>query len=373
MKKKFEVLITVSFVVYIFVLSFLFVIIKDKSFSEIENRPLSKMPELNIETLFNKEFEEGFESYVSDQFPLRNSFISLKSYSEYMLLKKENNGVYIADDDYFIEKFESPDKELMGKIAKYINNFSKNYNVYCLVSPTSITINKDKLPYYVNGDLEEETLNEFYSLLDDNIVPIDIIDGLKSNSSEYLFYKTDHHWTTLGAFYAYQEFCKTLSLEPTTIKDYNIEKASSSFYGTLFSKGNFKFAKPDDINLFTFKDGIDIEVDYVYDNKKSETLYEKEYLDKKDKYGVFLDNNHPLVKIKTSANTGKRIAIIKDSYAHSFVPFLVSHYEEIHMIDLRLFKGSINNYLQENNLEDVVLIYNIKNIIKDTNIMRLSF
>lgn len=373
MKKRFEVLITISFIAYIFTLSLLFIVIKDKGFSDIENRPLSKMPKFSVETLFNKEFEEGFESYVSDQFPLRNSFISIKSYSELMLLKKENNGVYIADDNYFIEKFESPDKEVMNKIAKYINNFSKNYNTYCLISPTSITINKDKLPNFVNGDLEEKTLGEFYSLLDDSIITIDVLDALKSKSDEYLFYKTDHHWTTLGAFYAYQEFCETLRLEPTTAKDYNVEKASSSFYGTLFSKGNFKFAKPDSINLFTLKDGTDIEVDYVFSDRITDTLYEREYLDKKDKYGVFLDNNHPLVKIKTGANTGKKIAIIKDSYAHSFIPFLISHYDEIHMIDLRQFKGSINSYLKENELEDVVLLYNMKSVITDTNIMRLAY
>lgn len=373
MKKGFEKLITISFITYIFTLSLFFVIMEDKSFSDIENRYLSEMPKLSIESLFNKTFEDEFETYVSDQFPLRNSFISIKSYSERVLLKKENNGVYIADDNCFIEKFEAPDKEITGKIAKYMNNFSKDYNTYCLISPTAITVNKDKLPSFVNGDLEEEVLNEFYNLLDSSIIPIEITDTMKSNKDKYIFYKTDHHWTTLGAFYAYEEFCKTLGLNATKLEDYNVEKASDSFYGTLFSKGNFKFAKPDDINLYTLKDNIDIEVDYVYNNKVTDTLYEKDYLNKKDKYGVFLDNNHPLVKIKTSANTGNKIVVIKDSYAHSFIPFLVSHYDEIHMIDLRLFKGSVKNYLEENDLKDVVFIYNVKNITTDTNIMRLAY
>lgn len=373
MKKKFEWLMVISFVAYIFSLAILFIIIEDKSFSEIENRNLSKMPKFTIKSLLSKEFEDEFETYVSDQFPLRNNFISIKSYSEYLLLKKENNGVYIAKDDYFIEKFETPDEEVMGKIAKYINDFSKNYNTYCLAAPTSITVNKDKLPYFVDGELEENVLNEFYSLLDESITPIDITDVLKDKHNEYLFYKTDHHWTTLGAFYAYKEFCNTVGIEPKNESDYNIDKVTSSFYGTLFSKGNFKFAKPDDIFLYNLKEQNPIEVNYVFNEKITDTLYEKEYLSTKDKYGVFLDNNHPLIKISTGANAGKKIVVIKDSYANSFIPFLISHYDEIHVVDLRMFKGSIKAYLDENKLQDVIFIYNIKSIIKDTNIMRLAF
>ena len=106
--------------------------------------------------------------------------------------------------------------------------------------------------------------------------------------------------------------------------------------------------------------------------KQTNSLYELEYLDVKDKYGVFLDNNHPLIKISTDINNGKKIAIIKDSYSHSLIPFLVNNFEEIHVIDLRMFKGNVDNYLMENGLEDILFMYNVRNIISDRNIMRLK-
>lgn len=371
-KNKKNLILTLSFLIYIFGFFTLFIVIKDKDYSELENRSLSKIPKFSFESLLNRKFGDDFETYVADQFPFRDKFITIKSYAELIAQKKENNGVYICKDDNFIEKFEEPDFELIDKLVEYINDFSKDYNVYTMIAPTSITVNKDKLPLFVDGEIEDNVLDEFIGKLDSGIKNIPIVDALKNKKDEYIYYKTDHHWTTLGAYYAYIEFCNKMGLKAKDIDEFDIVKVSDDFYGTLFSKGNFGFASPDDINLFYLKEPKDITVDYVYSNETKDTLYELKYLEEKDKYGVFLDNNHPLVKINTNNGLNNKLAILKDSYSHSLIPFLVNHYDEIHVLDLRHFKGSVNDYLKDNELTDVLFMYNIRNIISDRNIMRLK-
>lgn len=370
-EKKFNVLIIVSFVAYINIAFLLFFLIKDKDFSELENRNLAFFPKFTVERLLNKEFGDEFETYIADQFPLRNLFISIKSTSEYLLQKKENNGVYIANDNMFIEKLDDVDKDLIDKITSYINEFSSNFNTYVMIAPTSYTIYKDNLPMYVEENKELDSLNYFVSKLSSNITNIPLVESLNEHKDEYLYYKTDHHWTTLGAYYAYREFCNAYGLTPLNKSDFLVKTVSNDFKGTLFSKGNFTYAKPDDINLYYPKNDVKYVVDYVFSDRKTDSIYELSYLDKKDKYGVFLDNNHPLVKITTENNNNKKIAVIKDSYSHSLIPFLVNHFKEVVVIDLRLFKGNVNDYLKENDINDILIMYNVRNAISDRNIMRL--
>lgn len=371
-KSKFNILLTVTFVLYISIFLVLFVVIKDKNFSELENRKLSAFPKFTLEKLINKEFGNDFEKYLADQFPLRDKFISIKSSSEYVLQKKENNGVYIGNNGMFIEKFDAMDTELIDKITSYINNFSQKYNTYIMIAPTSYTIYNENLPMYVDVNKESDAMNYFISKLDSKIVNIPLVDILKEHKDEYIYYNTDHHWTTLGAYYGYVKFCEYYNIENVEYSEFDRKVVSDNFYGTLFSKGNFTYAKPDSIALYYPKNKVNYIVDYVFSEKQTNSLYEFDYLDVKDKYGVFLDNNHPLIKISTNVKNGNKIALIKDSYSHSLIPFLVNNFEEIHVIDLRLFKGNVDDYLMENELEDILFMYNIRNIISDRNIMRLK-
>lgn len=371
-QKFFNKMLVIIFVIYISIFPISLILVKDKEFSETEKRQLEQFPEISLETIFNKTFGSNFEIYIADQFPLRDKFVSLKSNVEVLMQKKENNGVYIGKDNNLIEVFDDVDLDKVDKISKYINNFQSSFNTYMMVVPTAITINDNKLPNFVNNTIEEKYMNYFIGNLDNGVNNISIIDTLKKHNDEYLYYKTDHHWTTLGAYYAYEEFCNSLGIDSISKDGFDVEEVSNDFYGTLASKGNFSFVKPDTINLFIPKNKVNVLVDYVYSDTIKDSLYEYDYLNTKDKYGIFLDNNHPLVKILSLVDNGKKIAVIKDSYAHSLVPFLSNHYGEIHMIDLRLFKGVVSDYLRENEIKDVLFVYNARNILSDVNLMRLK-
>lgn len=356
---KLKIAMGATLVAYVFGFFTLQVFATDKTFSELENRDLASAPTFTKKAFLSGSYGEDFEKYIADQFPLRNNFISLKAYSELALQKKDNNGVFIGRDHYFLQDFAGPDTTLLDKNAAYINEFAKNFNVYMMLSPTSTKVLSYKLPAYAVPYDEGTYIHDFYRQLSNDVYKINVLDTLLDKNTEDIYYKTDHHWTTLGAYYAYTEFAKSAGFTPLSLNDFNIIDASSEFYGTLFSKGNFTFAKPDTIQIFEPKEKVDVEVTYVATNTISNSLYAYSHLDTKDKYSVFLDGNHPLITIKTGIKNGKKLLVIKDSYANSLVPFLTNHYEEIHIMDLRLLNMPITTYATQNGIKDVLFLYNV--------------
>ncbi len=356
---KLKIAMGVTLVAYVFGFFTLQVLAKDKTFSELENRDLASAPKLSKEAFLNGSFGEDFEKYIADQFPLRNKFISLKAYSELALQKTDNNGVFIGKGGYFLQDFTKPDTVLMDKNSAYINEFAKKFNVYMMLSPTSTKVLEYKLPSYATPYDEGTYIRNFYKQLSTKVHKVNVLDTLLDKNTEDIYYKTDHHWTTLGAYYAYTAFAKSAGFTPLSLSDFNIIDANSEFYGTLFSKGNFTFAKPDTIQIFEPKQKVDVEVKYVSSNTTTNSLYAYSHLDTKDKYSVFLDGNHPLITIKTGVKNGKKLLVIKDSYANSLVPFLTNHYEEIHIMDLRLLNMPITTYATQNGIKDVLFLYNV--------------
>lgn len=361
MKNKLPFITGFTFILYIFAFFGLQLLAKDRTFSELENRNLSSKPEFTMSALVDGSYGKAFETYIADQFPLRNQFISTKAYSELFLQKKDNNGVYIGKDDYFLQDFKSPDLDLALRNANYINELAKGFHVYVGLAPTATKVLEDKLPIYATPYDEELYISTFYNNLSEQVMKLDFLNALKMHQDEYIYYKTDHHWTTLGAYYAYTEFCKSAGIVPLSLNDFKIEEVSNSFYGTLFSKGNFTFASPDAVQLFHPNQVETVEVSYEGSGKTTSTLYEYSHLDTKDKYSIFLDNNHPLIKITTSVKNGRKLLVIKDSYANCFIPFLTNHFEEIQILDLRLMTAPVTTLAKESGITEIFLLYNVQN------------
>ena len=211
-------------------------------------------------------------------------------------------------------------------------------------------------------------INNIYSKITFNT--IDVYNTLKENNKKYqMFYHLDHHWTTYGAYFAYVEYARNNDIEPLDITDFDIELVTNKFYGTLYSKSNDYSRDSDSIYLFNRNNNL--EVNYVYNKKVTDTLYEKSYLDKKDKYGLFLDNNHPLIIVTNNdIISSKEIIVIKDSFANSLIPFLVNHFKKVHIIDPRYYNLSISAYLKENpNIKDGLILYNANTIDSDLGIL----
>lgn len=373
--KVYRKVLSITTLAFLILTGIIGVFMPDKKASEMENRILTQKPIFTWKDLKSGKFTSKYEEYITDQFPFRYFWVSVKSNTERILQKKDNKNVYLGKEGYLLQKPEALDKELISKNIDAINKFAddnRDLKTYFLLAPNSMEILKDKLPPFATTYDQYSVINDIKNSLKLNVNFVDIYDNFNQHKEEYIYYKTDHHWTSLGAYYAYNKLGSVMEYNPLAIKDFNVEKATDEFYGTLYSRGNFTFIKPDSIHLFKSKANASVKVEYLDDGKESNSLYEPKHLKTKDKYSVFLDGNHALTTIKTDLNNGKKLLVLKDSYAHSLVPFLTNHYEEIHMIDLRYFNMPVQQYMKEYDIKEVLLLYNFLSFTEDNSVIKLK-
>lgn len=357
MKKVF-----ISIFCFIFLSLFILEIFtQDKLLSETENRKLQQKPEFSITNILSGQYQEDYEKYVSDQFFVRNSWISFKTLlDKNFFLKKEINGIYLGNNGALFEKHEDIKEktidEKINKLTEFVNKYTeKGSNVQIMLAPTADNIYSEEIPYMPILD-ESALLNKIKEKIgEENIIDIENI--LKEHKNEYIYYKTDHHWTTKGAYFAYVNFCKKNGIIPIEL---NLEKVSDNFLGTLHSRINIKVNSD---TIYKMNPEVEIEKVIFDTQKKGDGLFYSEYLNTKNKYGYFLDDNHGLIEITTNNKNGKTLTIIKDSYANCMISMLVNHYEKINIIDKRYFAIGYENFIIENS--DILILYNIPSFFEN--------
>ncbi len=344
-------------------------------FSHSENRALSGFPSISAETITNGSFMSDFDAYCDDQLILRDFFVSLKAHVQLLTFKTENNGVYKAKDSYFINK-PSYDADISQSNIDAIKNISDGggLKVSVAIVPTAYQILCDKLP-------ENTADNELISNLNNlnkgfegsNVNVIDMSKALNQNRDEYIYYRTDHHQTAKGSFLSYTEIAKALGITPYTEKDFKVTEVANNFLGTNHSKFMLAVRNKDSILSYELKQNKPkITLTLPESDKKFDSLYIKENLDKKDKYTYYMNGNHGVHIVNTDVDNGKKLVVFKDSYAHSIVPFLANHYEEIHMIDLRYFNDDVFEYMYKNKLSNILFLYNSSNFASDSSLAKIA-
>ncbi|EKQ51199.1 MULTISPECIES: DHHW family protein [unclassified Clostridium] len=374
-KRVYKVVISLVFLMFIGGMALTNILKKDTLVSEQENRNLQQRPAFSVENLINGNFNKEYTSYISDQFPMRNMWIELKANLELAIGKKEINNVYLSKDNSLIEGFKEEPLEDTEEKADVLNKFASKYdklNISLMLVPTTSEIYKEKLPDYAPVDDENKFISEFSSKLNQKIKLIDVSEKLKENKDEYIYYKTDHHWTSKGAYIAYNEMCKQLNIVPKEEKDFDIEDVTNNFYGSLYTKMAAGVGNPDTISIYFPKEKNDIVVNYPDEQKKVASLYSSAKLDEKDKYQVFTDGNHPLINVKSLGDSKKKLLIIKDSYANSFIPFLTPHYGEIDVVDLRYYMDDLNELIDVDEITDVLFLFNVNTFNEDKSILNLE-
>lgn len=364
--KKFNVFLIAFFMLYIGTFFVLNIITEDESFSVIENRHLQTFPKITTDNIISAKFMTDVETYVTDQFVFRDKFVEIKSITEQILGKKENNGVYISEKNTLIQKFDEPIYDNVDKNLNKINEFENlvDADVYVSVIPTQNDIYEYKL---TNGAV----LNHHKDLIDytkSNVSNfISVYDELMEKNTEYLFYGTDHHWTTLGAYYAYEKICEDLKIDAVKLEDLEKVELTKEFYGTTYSSSGVRNIKADSIDIYT--ENFDIEITDA-DGTRKASIYDMSKLEQKDKYEVFLGGNDPIVKIFGYGE--EKLLIIKDSFTNCQAPFFAYNYEEVHLIDLRYMKMPISEYIEENEIDTVLIQYSAPNFSEDRDLVFLK-
>lgn len=375
MKSKCKKQIAVMFIISTILLSLLNILVTDVKFSEIENRYLEQKPSFSYKKLISGEFSEDFEKYITDQFAFRNWWITVKSDVERAILKKDNNRIYFGKDGYLFEFYDKPEKNFYKNIEN-INYFLEktNIDVSIMIVPNSVEIYREKLPLFANPYDQEKVIGELKNKLVSDVQFINLISVLKEKKNEYIYFRTDHHWTMLGAYYGYLEYCRANNIKALSLEEFQIIEKSSEFYGTYYSKANGTRIKPDSLEILEpIENNYDYTIEYKYEDKQADNFYDEEYLNRKDKYSYFFGGNHSLMTIKTTNKNGKKLLVIKDSYANAMLPFLANNFEEIHVVDLRYYKYSIYDYIEENGINQGLILYNISNLQNDTGLACLKY
>ncbi len=200
-------------------------------------------------------------------------------------------------------------------------------------------------------------------------VSIDTLSALSAHSDEALYYRTDHHWTSLGALYGAQALLDGMGIE-TCAADSAPVRVTDAFYGTLYSRSGARYIKPDGIDVYV--PGGEITVTHIEGEKEVVTgLYDAEKLTVKDKYAFFMGGNQPLAVVRTG-NEGKKLLLIRDSYADCEIPFLCGAFSEIHALDLRYYRDSLSAYIEENGIDCVAISYSLRSFVGDTNLFFLN-
>lgn len=365
-----EALIFLAFIGAFFILN---LVLPDRQFSEQENRYLQMRPEFSFKSLFSGDYTSKFETYTTDQFTFRDEWITLKAASELALGKQENNDVHLCENGTLIEDFKRPENSVLDSNMSALNTLVGNTDakVYFALIPDKSDLYSSLLPKNVPNDSEKEVIDYCYG--QSNATNVDMYSALSVHKDEYIFYRTDHHWTSLGAYYGLSALAESMGLPCPALDSYTDRHVvSEEFYGTTWSSSGFSWVDPDTMETFVnAPEGLKV-TSYPQGSPVEGKLYDFSFLEKKDKYSMFMGGNCPMHVIETGNEDKPSLLILRDSYMDSLIPFLLDDFSEIHVLDLRYYRASLKAYIEQNNFDNVLVCYSVSNFCSDSNIFLLG-
>lgn len=371
-RKVQEKLVGIIFILTLFLFLIINVIVPDREKSVQENRMLATKPKFRLSSLISGDYDEKFEAYMDDQFVGRDMWRKLKVMVDRIGGSRLENGVYIGTNGQLLEQIEVADENHLAANIKAIKSFSESQSkipVRMMLVPDAANVLNHSLPALAKPEDQTQMFSMVRKDLGDSVEWIDVSTELNKHKTEKIYYKTDHHWTTLGAFYAFQAAAPSLGIEGDLSGKYVSYAVSDSFNGMLASKSGVNLGEKEQIDIYVpTEEDTDLIVDYVDEGKRSTSLYDSSKLKEKDQYTVFLGGNSSLLDIRTVSTSTKRLLLVKDSFANSFIPFLTPYYREIVVVDPRYYSGTINDLMDSYRISEVLFLYSGNTFFKDNNI-----
>ena len=358
------------FILAVLIINFL---VPDRGFSQKENRVLASRPAISVSQLTSGKFADGYETYVNDQFFLRDWWITLRATAQRILGTTEENGVFLGKSGYLMEDFTAPSQERLNRTVNAMTDFAARHSdlpQYALIAPNAVNILSDKLPALAAATDQNPYLDATAAALEKaGVTFVDVRDTLSQHKDDGIYYHTDHHWTTQGAYFAYMQLAKVLGIDSSSIS-YDKLPVSMSFQGTLSAKSGFRASEKEEMDVFLPRDDSvpSSVVNYVDEQKKTASFYDTSKLETRDKYAMFFNGNHGKVVITTPTEENRTLLVIKDSYANSLIPFLAPYYRKIVMVDPRYFYDDLEELMQVEEIQEVLYLYNANTFYSDTSL-----
>lgn len=340
-----------------------------RTYSPVEKRELQTRPEISITKVLDGRFQKKYESYLRDQFPGRDHWVSFQTDMELFMGKNEIHNVYIGKNHYLLEHYTEKefDPQQISKnlqaLEKFVGKAKQNADVHVMMVPTKSWVLREKLPAFAPHYKEQKFYDALQQKLEKEDVLISVEPVLDAHKEEEIYYRTDHHWTTLGAWYAYEQYTKAGGgdLQRAQGKK-KFRCISKDFYGTTYAKINYA-RQADKIEIYEPADKL--RVVYNMGEKKTKTLYDVSFLKTADQYSVFTGGNQAVLEITGGIKNGKTLLLIKDSFANSILPFLAEDYEKLVVVDLRQLNVSGDRLLEMFSPTDILILYNSAQFAQD--------
>lgn len=340
-----------------------------RTYSPVEKRELQTRPEISITKVLDGRFQRKYESYLRDQFPGRDHWVSFQTDMELFMGKNEIHNVYIGKNHYLLEHYTEKefDPQQISKnlqaLEKFVGKAKQNADVHVMMVPTKSWVLREKLPAFAPHYKEQKFYDALQQKLEKEDVLISVEPVLDAHKEEEIYYRTDHHWTTLGAWYAYEQYTKAVGgdLQRAQGKK-KFRCISKDFYGTTYAKINYA-RQADKIEIYEPADKL--RVVYNMGEKKTKTLYDFSFLKTADQYSVFTGGNQAVLEITGGIKNGKTLLLIKDSFANSILPFLAEDYEKLVVVDLRQMNVSGDRLLEMFSPTDILILYNSAQFAQD--------
>ena len=347
--------------------------------SELENRKLAQMPVFSVKTLLNGKWQDDFSTYLQDQVALRDGWINLESAVNALAFgKTEESGILNGKDGWMFTKLftvSTDTEKQLGKNISAVTNFAQRYpgRVTFLLAPSASDIYPEMLPANAPMVDEDAMLDDIFAQVQASGADvIDMRDDYRANKDQYLYFKTDHHWTAEGAKVGFDALMTAMNEDIPQVS-YNIETVKD-FHGSLYSKAPTDFSAADEMHFYTNPDNS-VKVNYVEENNQTDTLFDDSFKTKKDKYSTFMGGNFALTEIETNGESDEHVLIVKDSYANTVMPYFADKYKHITMIDMRYYHimdKTVSEYVKDNGITKVIFLYNMDFVNSDNNFIWLE-
>lgn len=324
-------------------------------------------PKMTEESLISGSFMKDCEENVTNRFVNRENWITLKTYMDVAMLKKEINGVYLGKDRYLLEKHTRAEfsSEKVEKTLESMQQLIKEYpDTRFMPIPTKDCVLSEKLPAFAPYFDQRLLIEQMKNVLGNEHV-IDVYPVLKAHEQEKIYFYTDSRWTGLGAYYGYTEFAKAYKLPAFNYLKQEPLKVTEEFKGNLYSEVNLPL-KGEDILMFPRT--LEKKYTITYDgNKTSHSFYAPDCLTGENKYDYFMDGTHALTIIERESFSQEELFVIKNSYGNCLIPFLARHYKRVYVVDLSCFDGSLINLMKECDTTgqmDVLVVYDCVDFVE---------
>lgn len=373
------------FVLMIGIFTLMLALPADEASIIAENRPRSSMPSLNSENVFSGRFATDFESFIGDSVACRSFFTSLSKSMEsskgfvpktgQIISANKDIGTgttqkqtLLVADNAIMEMFiKNPEQEKIyaETMNYYARKLPENIKLYNMIIPTQLSF---KDPIYKNlQDDQEKAINSIYEKIDESVTKVDVFNEIKQHSDEYLYFRTDHHWTQRGAYYGYCAFISAEGGEAVDINDFEVHSINGVL-GYLHDKVNNAsvITVPDTVEWFDINSDNHIKTQmHSIDEEGNPITYgDSMYDQSKAGYSFFFGGDHDIVEMTNTNNpNGKTLVVIRESYANALAPWLINNYKKVVLVDPRGYKGTFDEVLDEYSPDEVL----ISNYIFTTN------